>query len=557
VEPLEFLTASDLRLAIQVFRDALLVHQRRINELNVFPVPDADTGTNMALTIGSVAAAVNGTTDMRSTAEAIEQGGLAGARGVSGVILSQLLRVFALAVADREAIDASAFAKALQAASRAARSAVFRPVEGTILTVADAVVQAAVAAVGRGLPLRGVVEVARAAAEDAIALTPHLLPPLRAAGVVDAGGSGFALLLDALLNVIEGRPVPTPRTASPAPVLPALRQAAAGGPRFEVTCRFEAPDGQIPALREQWAVLGDSIVTAGGGGAWLGHVHTDNPEAAIEVARALGSPSWVRVTDLAVQHLTARRAEEPETDIPTKPVKTAVVTIADGAGVRRLHASLGVARIVSGNEGASPLVAEIVEAFEAAPSHAVVALTNGPEALAALERARALSAKEVWIIPTQGIVEQLTALEAYDPIIGPEENIARMIRAACGVRSGEIVPAAHDETSRLIPVRTGNWLVMTPAGIVATAENMAEAVEALLTNIVEDEDEVVTVLEGEGSSDAATEGILEWLARHRPGVGVRILEGGQPTSPYVGGVESDAGGASHPWPPEASRSLES
>jgi DAK2 domain fusion protein YloV len=538
VEPLDVLTAADLRLAMAVFRDCLLAHRRRIDALNVYPVPDADTGTNMALTMESVVAALEDAAGLRSTAEAIGRGALAGGRGISGVILCQLLRVFAAQVADLEAIDPRAFAQALRSASRAARSAVLQPVEGTILTVADAAADAAVGAVGEGRSMSGVLEAARAAADDAVERTPDLLPRLRAAGVVDAGGSGFVLFLDALLNVVDGRPVPAPPAEVPEPLLTALHEAAeAGGPRFELTCRLEAPDERIPALRERWATLGDAVVVVGGGSAWLGHLHTDDPEAALEAARALGAPSSVRVTDLAVQLAWTRGAGEAEPGVPSEPVETAAVAIGSGDGVRRLFASLGAARVVGRDDGASPSVGELLEAIEAAPSDAVVLVTNGAEAGPAVERARALSAKEVRVVPTRGIAEELTALQAYDALESLEENAARMIRAASSVRSGEIARAARDASSELGPIRAGDWLAMTPGGIVSVAGDVMEAIEALLAHLVEDEDVVVTVLEGEGSSEEATERVLGWLSRHHPGAGVHVLRGGQPTRPYVFGVE--------------------
>src|SRR4051812_14459971 len=284
------LGAAELRAVVTGYRDALRAHQEAVNRLNVYPVPDGDTGTNMALTLESVVAELAGADpDLGATCKAISHGSLMGARGNSGVILSQILRGLADGVRDAEVADGPAIAAALVAASEAAYGAVMRPVEGTILTVIRESSDGARVAADAGASLVGVLEAARSAGGEALARTPELLPVLAEAGVVDAGGTGLLLLIDAALNVVDGRPLPEPDEAQVGvdpDLLAELARVhgAEGGHgeggvadlRYEVMYFLEAPDSTIPAFKNVWAGIGDSIVVVGGDGIWNCHIHTDD-----------------------------------------------------------------------------------------------------------------------------------------------------------------------------------------------------------------------------------------------------------------------------------------
>ena len=293
--------------SVATYRDALRNHQEELNRLNVYPVPDGDTGTNMALTLESVVRRAAGDgSDMEQVCEAIRHGSLMGARGNSGVILSQILRGLADTFSPLDSISAPDVVAGLRRATDAAYEAVLRPVEGTILTVvrlaAEAVEQAS--ATGEAT-LNEVLERAANAARAAVASTPDLLPVLRDAGVVDAGGRGFELLLDACLNVVSERPVPEPEIVS-TPVAVAAHLHAGDGDdiselRYEVMYFLHADDDTIPQFKEQWGELGDSIVVVGGDGIWNCHVHTNDIGGAIEAGIVAGRPSEIRVTDLHEQ----------------------------------------------------------------------------------------------------------------------------------------------------------------------------------------------------------------------------------------------------------------
>ncbi|MER3453008.1 MAG: hypothetical protein C4344_05000, partial [Acidimicrobiia bacterium] len=432
MSPLERIGAEELRRVLAAYHDALQAHREALNRLNVYPVPDGDTGTNMVLTVRSVLDALDGCADMASVCRAVSHGSLMGARGNSGVILSQILRGFTEAVRDLDAVDGPSLAVALARGAEAAYGAVMRPVEGTILTVAREAAEAARGAVASGeRSLVAVLDAANRAAREALARTPELLPKLAEYGVVDAGAAGFNLLLDAALRVVDGRPVPEPDTSGPARAPAGSADAEAhdvGDLRYEVMYLLEAPDGAIPAFKEVWAGIGDSIVVVGGDGLWNCHIHTDDIGAAIEAALDIGRPRNIRVTDLREQVEEERWVREAPPEEPPEPgpARCGVVAVATGDGIKRIFRSLGVHRIVAGGQSMNPSTAQLLEAVEAVPAPEVVILPNNRNIIAVAEQVDALSAKSVRVVPTTSITEGFAALMEYDPQAGAEENAALM-----------------------------------------------------------------------------------------------------------------------------------
>lgn len=550
---LERIDAPSLRAVIAGYRDALRAHQDAINRLNVYPVPDGDTGTNMALTVESVVAELEEAgADMAGTCKAISHGSLMGARGNSGVILSQILRGVSDELKGLDAADGVAVARALATAREAAYGAVMKPVEGTILTVVREASEAAGPAADGGAALVEVLDAARDAAADALARTPELLPVLAEAGVVDAGGRGFLLLLDVLLHEAAGRPVPEPEpvaagAASPATAAgQAVAEAHEGGVgdlRYEVMYFLEAADETIPAFKDVWAGIGDSIVVVGGDGIWNCHIHTDDIGAAVEAALDAGRPRNIRVTDLMEQVEEERwvreaaPAEEEEPPHSSEPVPTAVVAVATGDGIRRIFHSLGVQKVVVGGQTMNPSTAQLLEAVEAAPADSVVILPNNKNIIPVAEQVDAETAKTVRVVPTRGVTDGFASLVAYDPEAGADENAAEMAEAASAIASGEVTRAVRDSTCDLGPITEGDHLGISGDGILAVHAELGEAACGLLEALVGDEHEIVTVIEGEGASAAVTRQITEWLAEHRPDVSAEVHHGGQPLYPYYFGVE--------------------
>lgn len=551
---LERLAAADLRDVVVGFRDALRSHQHVVNRLNVYPVPDGDTGTNMALTLESVVAELDGAeAELDAVCTAISHGSLMGARGNSGVILSQVLRGIAeVARGQTDGLDGAAFAEAMAAASKAAYAAVMRPVEGTILTVVRAAAEAAQGRAGQAGSLVQVLDAARLAGHEALARTPDLLPVLAEAGVVDAGGCGFLLFLDAALLVVDGRPLPE------APELDemseALALAHAGGGhghgeggiadlRYEVMYFLEAPDETIGAFKDVWAGIGDSIVVVGGDGIWNCHIHTDDIGAAVEAALDCGRPRDIRVTDLLEQVEEERwvrdSASAPNVESPTAhtPVTTAVVAVSVGDGIRRIFHSLGVQQVVSGGQSMNPSTAQLLAAVEACPADAVVLLPNNSNIIPVAKQVAAHTTKEVRVVPTRGISEGFAALVNYDPHTAVDANLAAMSAGAESVTAGELTQAVRDSSCDVGPIVEGDWLGISRAGITAVEKGLAEAACRLLEVLLRDDHEIVTLIEGEGSSVADTRRITGWLDEHRPDVTAEVHNGGQPLYPYLIGIE--------------------
>jgi DAK2 domain fusion protein YloV len=536
---LERLTDADLRSGIVCFRDLLRSHRQVLNSLNVYPVPDADTGTNMTLTVESLVAALGQASDMASTCRIIGHAALLGARGISGVILSQLLRAAAARFAREPVIDGTVMAEALAEASAAADHAVAHPVEGTILTVARQAARAAAQAAAADASLAGVLGAARAAAQEAVAQTPDLLPALKQAGVVDAGGSGLALLLDALLHVAAGQELPAapPLTG---PVAPALRPGlprSPQGPRYEVVFLLETGQERVNDLKAAWSRIGRSVVAVGGDRLWRCHVHTDRVEGVLEAARAQGRVREVRVTDLAEQVIQQRRAGTPPVGKPGL-VRTAVVAVAAGAGIAELLRSLGAGQVIAGGPTLSPSAAELLEAIEAAPAGEVVVLPNDQRIVPAARQAAELADKTVRVVPTSGVVEGLVALFGYDRGGFAEANAESMAAQAARVRSGAVIRAVRDATWRDGTIRAGDWLgIATAEGILAVRPDLVEAAVGSLEALLRADDAIVVIVEGEGSSTEATSRIVAWLGQRHPKVAVEVLQGGQPLYPYLLGVE--------------------
>jgi DAK2 domain fusion protein YloV len=564
MDRLDRMAAGDVRAAMIAFRDGLRAHQEAINRLNVYPVPDGDTGTNMALTLEAVVTELESLgesgVDMSAVCKAVSHGSLMGARGNSGVILSQILRGACDVLRGLESAGPSDMAGALVDAATAAEGAVMRPVQGTILTVAADAAAAARAQADRGGTLLDVLDTARVAAKESVDRTPELLSVLKEAGVVDAGGVGFVVLLDALLLVVDGRPMPAPAEPPTAVSATATSSAsrddqqrvtaepdaasecaeAVSDLRYEVMYLLEAPDGSIPAFKDVWAGVGDSIVVVGGEGLWNCHIHTDDIGVAVEAGIDCGRPRNIRVTDLKDQVQEERWVREAAAQAPSEeeesvwPVpNTAVVAVATGTGIGRIFRSLGVHQMVAGGQSMNPSTAQILEAVEAAPADEVVVLPNNGNIVPVAEQVDALTNKRVRVVKTSSVAEGFAALLEYDPEAGVDDNAGVMSTATERVVAGEVTRAVRASDSPAGPIAEGDWMGISKRGIEVAQPTLAEATTALLEKLLTDENEIVTVIEGEGSSPADTRQVTEWLSEHRPDIDVEIHHGDQPLYPYL------------------------
>jgi DAK2 domain fusion protein YloV len=456
------------------------------------------------------------------------------------VILSQVLRGLAEVFRPLPAVGADDIARGMQQAADAAYQAVMRPVEGTILTVVRECATAMNGA-GSGSDLLAVLEQGSSAAREAVDQTPELLPVLRDAGVVDAGGKGFTLLLDALLNVTDGRPVPeSDMVTTPAAVAAHLRGDDVSGLRYEVMYLLDAPDTSMDGFRHAWAAIGDSIVVVGGEGLWNCHIHTNDIGAAVEAGIDAGRPRNIRVTDLVEQveeEQWVRDAAPDPAENGGVVATTGVVAVAVGDGVRRLLKSLGVETLVAGGQSMNPSTAQILEAVEQCRAEAVVVLPNNKNIVPVARQVDGLTDKRVAVVPTTSVPEALAALVDYDPSAAVDDNVATMAAVVERVRTGEVTQAVRDSMAECGPIKQGDWIALSRDGIVAAVGSPADAVCSLLAELVDGDSEIVTVLVGSDARAAETQRIREHVELRFPHVEIEFHDGGQPLYPYLVGVE--------------------
>jgi DAK2 domain fusion protein YloV len=529
------LSPSDLKRAVGLFADLLRRDQGAINRLNVYPVPDGDTGTNMALTMAAVVADVSVLDDEAPLAEvcrAVGHGALMGARGNSGVILAQMLRGLVSAFEHLTTVEAPAFIEGLRRADESARQAVERPVEGTILSVARA---ASAATVGLSR-LVDVVHSARDAAREALAKTTHQLDVLARAGVVDSGGSGLVLWFEALCHVIAGDelPAPLPETGpSEAGVSPT---ELAGDQRYEVMFILAGADDLMGEFRAAWSLIGDSIVVVGSEGLYNCHIHTNDIGAAIEAALVVGRPSSIRVSDLSEQVLVHR---EPEVSAPvsSEVVQCAVVAVSAGTGLANLFTSLGCRALVEGGQSLNPSTADVVSAIRQSRAASVVVLPNNPNVRLAVEQAVDLVEVPVAVVATTSPVQGLAAMLAYSSTRSHEENAAAMREAAEAVRPYELTRAVRSASSVAGEIAPGDWIGVSGKEVVVVESTLESALLALVTRALDEGGELVTLVEGVDADPALSDRVRQVVGENYEGVDVEVHRGGQPVYAYLLGVE--------------------
>ena len=555
---LERFNPDALRETVITFRDQMKAHAANINRLNVYPVPDGDTGTNMARTLDAVVAELETAgQESEATCDAISHGSLMGARGNSGVILSQILRGIASTLKGATDVTATKVAEALKAASVGAYQAVLKPIEGTILTVVRESADAAGIAASQGESLAGVLRAARNAGKMALDQTPELLPVLKDAGVVDAGGAGFLLLLDSALHVVDGEPLSIPEVmdevVSSSPSARHVGTGAEGvaGLRYEVMYFLHLDDAKISNFKTDWGEIGDSIVVVGGDGIWNCHVHTNDIGAAIEAAIDLGGrPKKIRVTDLfeevaEQEHADHARREaallgdgHSKSTAGLPLVDCAVVAVASGPGIAELFGQLGVQGVISGGQTLNPSTAELLAAVEAVNSDHVVVLPNNKNIIAVAEQLQALTSKVVVVVATKSMPEGLSALVVYDPAGSATSNGADMADAAQAVAAGEVTRAVRSTKSDAGQINEGDWIgIVRGDGIVAIAGSLLDASQALLEHLLDESRELLTIVEGSDASRLDTDQLVTWIAAKHPQVQVEVHSGGQPLYPYLFGAE--------------------
>jgi uncharacterized protein len=511
---------------------SLEANRARIDDLNVYPVPDGDTGTNLTMTVRAVDEAVDATSaaSRQSLARDVARGALMGARGNSGVIFSQIVRGAADVLGDTpgSAIDADALARALRGASDAAYRAVRRPVEGTMLSVIRELAEEAEAQAPSQPRLGDLLVRLVRRGEDAVARTPDQLQVLKDAGVVDAGGAGLLELVRGVAAVVTGEPIPEAPPAERHVGVDAVHQELS---RFTYCTVFMIHGENLSrdALEGDLERLGDSLLVVGDESAIKVHVHTDDPGAALSLGTRSGTIDRVEIANMHEQ--TLEREERLLAAVPdAPPAQSGVVVVVAGEGNRLLFESLaesvGPIAVVEGGQTMNPSTAELLRAAQSLDAAEAIILPNNSNIVLAAEHAAAHADRTVEVVHTDSIPAGLAAMVAFDGARGAAENAAEMRAAIAAIAAGEVTIASRDVEMNGVAIRRGDWLGLVDGLPVAGGADFDDVTYAVVERLLAGPRELLTVLVGE--DEAPLDGVLGRIADGHPGVQIDVQAGGQP-----------------------------
>ncbi len=522
---------EDLAAAFRYATEFLGVHIEEVNALNVYPVPDGDTGTNMHLTLQSVRRQLDeeSPTQMPGVCHALSYGSLLGARGNSGVILSQVLKGFAESAKTKSSLDADALGQALRSATNSAYAAVMKPVEGTILTVSRALADAAEAAAEQGegpLPLlRTMLE----AGHEALAKTPEQLPILKQAGVVDAGGLGLLRMFEGIVACYEGRDLPEP------PKVTRRAQQDFEEEAFGFCTEFLLSDVTVDTTEIQEAVasFGDSLLVVGAEGFVKGHIHTEQPEQLLALVGRYGRMVRSKVEDMSEQH------SEILADVDAaeaQPVRAGLVAVSNGYGVTKVFRSLG-ARVVGGGQTDNPSVQDIADAVRSLGAPEVVIMPNNKNIIMAAERvAELVPEKTIRVLPTRTLGAGLAAAVPFDEEQGLDDMFETMEEAAASARTFEVTIASRDADIDGVAVKSGDAIGLVDGVLVVRADEPAACLIELVREHGQEHDIATLFYSADVGPDAAKE-ILERIEEAAPDLEVELQPGAPDLYPYLMALE--------------------
>lgn len=554
------INGNTLRDALLSGANNIINCKQAVDELNVFPVPDGDTGTNMSMTIGAAARELMLLED--ETAEKVASVNasalLRGARGNSGVILSLLFRGFAKGLKGKEYMDSEGLAEAIRLGVEAAYNAVMKPTEGTILTVARVASEYAAAALKEGKEVVEVFEAMLDGARKALDETPEMLPVLKKAGVVDAGGRGFVVILEGMLSVIrDGKMIETAEAAAVSSPASAQRNAA-GEAEADITFTYctefivkrDSTEKDPKTLRAYLETIGDCVVVVDDDEIIKVHVHTDHPGNAFEKGLTFGQLINMKVENMRDQHERAKhdaKSEAPKAAAPTAPEKAepveiekdfGFVAVAAGEGLHELFCDLGADKIVSGGQTMNPSTDDILNAIEQTPASTVFVLPNNKNIIMAAEQAIPLSTRKVIVLPTRTIPQGISAMLGFDPDSDADTNAINMQKAYANVQTGQVTFAARDSDYDGKQIKKGELLALANGKVSFTETDLEKSVLKLAKSLGTRETAFITLIYGEDVSEEQASAICDALQEKMGSdVEVTLVNGGQPVYYFILSVE--------------------
>ncbi|HWR31519.1 MAG TPA: DAK2 domain-containing protein [Negativicutes bacterium] len=528
----EVISGADFRRMIIGSYGTFLREYEAINRLNVFPVPDGDTGTNMLLTLQAVVRTLQEASDsgIGPLAKRAADSALMGARGNSGVILSQIFRGLSRGLRGKETARNAEIGKAFQYGILYAYRAVAKPMEGTILTVAKGIAKGAHRALRDNRSLEDVLREAVRAGRKELDRTPQLLPALAAAGVVDAGGLGLIVFIEGCLEGLSGECV-APVAELEQELRPASGEVEQADPTHPYCTEFLVKNCTINARAAQKVLqdLGVSLITSDGDGLLKVHIHTAHPGAVLELATAWGALSGIKIDNMLEQNerfLTARAVTDP----------VAVISVAAGAGLIEIMKKLGAQIVISGGQTMNPPVEDFVAAIHQGQARQYIILPNNRNILLAASQVKKILGDRVLIVPTTNIPQGTAALLGFDPALTAEVNAANMQQRAAKIRAGAVTQAVRDSmlAGRVVP--EGRWIGVVDNKVLCDGDSAEAALFGLLAELVQPDSELVTLYTG-GDIDEVPPQMLQDLREHFPKLEVETYPGGQPYYHFIVGVE--------------------
>jgi fatty acid kinase len=524
----------------------LRTNQQTVNALNVFPVPDGDTGTNMVLTMQSAWNEIKdlGYRSITDMSGAVSKGALMGARGNSGVILSQLWRGFSRGVHGKEVLDAATLVKAFSEARDTAYKGVVRPVEGTILTVARGVAEATEAALASTNDAITILEIAVKAADEAVQKTPDLLPVLKQAGVVDSGGKGLFFILEGMLRHVYGESLETPlMTVQPISSMQMqdAMETVEEGQDYEVVVDFmPSNEFDLQKFYGRLEEMGTSIQVGEGEGIYRMHIHVplDKRYEPIDYIMGIGTITKVAMENLLAQMDDIQKSKASRIKFAAvEPGQIAVVVVSPGAGLSKIFASLGAASTVEGGQTKNPSTQDILNSFENLPTDKIIILPNNKNIIMAANQAKEVTVKQVVVVPSRTVPQGLAAMLSLNPDGELEAVAEKMIKALDNVETGEITVAVRSVEIDGVKVDTGQVIALLDGKLVAAAGSVEEGCLALLDKAKAEEHELITLFYGENLSHAEANRIADLIRQKYPSQEVEVQEGGQSHYQFIVSVE--------------------
>ncbi|CAM3754462.1 DAK2 domain-containing protein [Alkalicoccus chagannorensis] len=525
---------------------------QKIDALNVFPVPDGDTGTNMNLTITSGVKEMQGKESGHAgtTASAFAKGLLMGARGNSGVILSQLFRGFSKEVEKQKELEAPAFAAALQNGVDTAYRAVMKPVEGTILTVAKDAASAAVEAAEKEDDIVRLMEIVQEEAAASLERTPELLPVLKEVGVVDSGGQGLLSIYDGFLSILNGKPVAEEDEIPSMDELVKLEhhQSAQGhmatediefGYCTEVMVQFdnqklEEHPYDEQAFREELSEHGDSLLVVSDEDLLKIHIHVEYPGKVIDEAQRFGSLVNVKVENMREQHSNIVQEDRGGAPAAAAPqTGTAVITVGMGAGIRRLFEGLGVRKVIEGGQTMNPSTEDFIKAIEEVNASRVILLPNNSNIVMAAEQAADVTDVEAEVVPTKTVPEGLAAMLAFDPEAPIAETAEAMGSAVHEIQTGEVTYAVRDTSLDGVEISEGDYMGIKGKKIVSCGSSVQDVAKELIHELKTADTEIITIIYGEDRTQEEAETLASWAEEQDEEIEVEVHSGEQPLYSYI------------------------